>query len=292
MGNYRVSAMVETHIRRLNAWWHLLRIPNLLMLALMLVLSQRYLYQQSWASIGQIRFLIFSLCVILTAAAGYLINDYYDVKIDALNRPDRVFVGRKVSRWQVLFIYMLINSTALLLAISISVWLALFVLLCQAVLWFYSGVLKRTLFWGNAIVSLMLAFPLVGLAFLHGYAPAAMWLYAAFAFLSTFIREVIKDMEDMQGDAEHGCRTLAIVWGIARTRKLLYGLLMIMGLLLLAGFHYLPSRAAWFLVISMSTFTAYIYRRLAYADRQQDFRHLSQILKLMMLVGIVSLLFF
>lgn len=269
----------------------LLRAPNLLMIILVLVFSKRFIYEADWqATLTDISFWLFVSSVVCTAAAGYVINDYYDVKIDAINRPGKVLVGRRISRRKALLLYTVLNIMGLMLAFSLSLFLALAVLGVQFLLWLYSGVLKRTAFWGNALIALLSALPLLLLALLEKEAPPVVSLYAAFAFLMTLIREIVKDLEDLQGDRTHGCRTLAIVWGLPKTRKLIYFLLLLMGMLLLSSFRLLPAQTAAYLLSTTASAAAYLFWKLAHADTQKDFHFLSQYLKVMMLLGISSLL--
>jgi len=269
----------------------LLRLPNLLMIVLVLVFSKYFLYEHSLHALLDASFWLFVGSVVCTAAAGYIINDYYDIKIDAINRPQRVVVGRHISRRQSLLLYTLLNVLGLLLAFPLSLFLAMAVLGVQFLLWFYSGVLKRTAFWGNALIALLSALPLLLLALLEQEASSALWLYACFAFIMTLIREIVKDLEDLHGDRTHGCRTLAILWGLPQTRKLLYVLLVFMGILLLGSYWLLPVRAAIYLLSTTTPAAAYLLWKLAHADTQKEFHFLSQYLKFMMLLGISSLLF-
>lgn len=283
--------MVEKSISKLDAGLRLLRAPNLLMIVLVLTFSKRFLYESSWSALADLSFWLFVGSVVCTAAAGYIINDYYDVKIDAINRPKRVVVGRRISRRQTLLFYTLFNFAGLLLALSLSFFLVAAVLGVQLLLWLYSGILKRIAFWGNTLVAGLSALPLLLLTLLENSAPPAVLLYAAFAFFMTLIREIVKDLEDLQGDRTHGCRTLAIVWGLPKTRKLIYLLLLLMGLLLIGSFRILPAPAAAYLLGTTSSAVAYFFWKLSHADTQKDFHFLSQYLKGMMLLGISSLWF-
>src|SRR5205823_514428 len=156
------------------------------------------------------------LAALLVAAAGYIINDYYDVKIDAINRPDRLVVGRVLRRRHAMLAHLLLSGVGVVLAAALSWRLGGVTLGAALLLWGYSARFKRIALVGNlSIAALTAALVLLPeLQLLTGQ--RAVWLYALAAFLLTVVREIVKDIEDMRGDAQHDCRTLPLVWGVAR----------------------------------------------------------------------------
>ncbi len=187
--------------------------------------------------LSEMQFALTVLVMVLLAAAGNMINDYFDLKVDRLNKPDRVLVGRKVKRRIVMLAHHGLNVLATVLAGFVAwqenqPWLVLVPIVMAALLWFYSLWFKRKLWIGNFIVALLVAVVPVwagvfeipamqeqmiqlgidGQSF--GF-EAWRWMlgYAGFAFWLTLIREVQKDLEDQKGDAQAGFKTLPIVWG-------------------------------------------------------------------------------
>lgn len=198
------------------------------------------------------KFALMILVMLLLAAAGNMINDYFDLKVDRVNKPDRVIVGRTVKRRIVMVGHHAFNITATLIALYLAMdqnrwWLVLFPVIMAATLWFYSLLFKKQVWVGNFIVSILVAIvpiwtgiievPEIAHQFtLTGGNGAELslelwrWLigYAGFAFWTTLIREAQKDIEDIAGDQEGGFKTLPIVWGEKGARNYVFGLFIIL----------------------------------------------------------------
>ena len=174
--------------------------------------------------------------VVGIAAGGYVINDYFDVKIDRINRPDNLVVTRIISRDAAMNLFYGLTAVGVIAGTVVAWWAHSWTLLftyivIPGLLWFYSASYKRMFLIGNLVVAFASAIVplLVAIAnadYLHhlyqnalAYSPIVGELYvwtggfAAFAFLLTWVREIVKDIEDIEGDREMECRTLPIVWG-------------------------------------------------------------------------------
>lgn len=262
--------------------------------------------------------LVFSFMCI--AAAGYVINDYFDTKTDLLNRPETVIVGRKITRRGAMTTHIILNSLGILAGIYLSwhigiISLGVIYILAAGLLWFYSTTYKRQFLIGNLIVSLLTA--IVPFAVVVYEIPALNRVYrevliannmnfdvilgwvggfAFFAFLTTFLREVIKDIEDFEGDAAYGRNTLPIILGIRATKSIAVALiLIIIAALVIVYIHYLrysPSGGtdmlslAWFaagLVIPLF----FLLCRILKARTRDDYHGCSNLNKTIMLAGIL-----
>jgi 4-hydroxybenzoate polyprenyltransferase len=269
----------------------LLRVPNLLLLCLGQVLvAGRLLEAGWWRDDGMLNRMFFLMgATLFSAAGGYIINDYYDVKIDILNKPSRVVVGKLVSRRKAMIAHLLLFFGAVVLGFMAGKKIMWVVFFCSSWLWLYSNRLKRLPFIGNLSIALLTATALYLPGLLVEARTGYLLLFAAFAFWSTLIREIIKDMEDMRGDQRHGCRTLPIVFGIPFTRKVLYfcGVLFLANLALAT----LSLPPVWTYCMPLLAVPLYlIYRDLNRADTQLAFRKLSAKVKILMLAGTLSLL--
>ena len=234
---------------------------------------------------------LISLSTVLIAASGYIINDYYDIKIDLVNKPDRVVIGRYVKRRWALMINQIFNGLGILLGLFISRKVALVNLTAVFCLWLYANQLKRLAFWGNLIVAILTGFSLLILAVYYPGHQKEVWVYAIFSFFITLIREIIKDMEDVKGDEKHGCRTLPIIWGIARTKLLVYVLIasFITTLFILAT--QLPNQRIAYIFLVMMLPMGFLTYKLVYADKPRDFAFLSDACKVIMLIGVLTMVF-
>ena len=159
-----------------------------------------------------------ALAAVLIAAGGNAINDLYDEEIDRLNRPYRPLPSGRVSRAGVRIVWLSFTAIGVGLSTLISVPHLLMAVVAAVILYFYSSMLKATAFVGNFAVSILVALALV----FGGWAvdaPGATLVGAAFAFLTTFARECVKDIEDLHGDTRGGVRTAAGTYGVAATRR-------------------------------------------------------------------------
>jgi 4-hydroxybenzoate polyprenyltransferase len=274
----------------------LVRWPNLAIMLLSLVLVRVLLLpgQPLGAVLLAPGFGLLVLAALLVAAAGYIINDYYDVKIDAINRPDRLVVGRVLGRRHAMLAHVLLSGLGVLLAMVLSCTLGFVTMGAALLLWGYSARFKRLPLVGNVSIGALTAalVLLPELQLLTGR--QAVWLYALAAFLLTVVREIVKDLEDMRGDAQHACRTLPLVWGVARSKWVAGFFLGCLVLLVLgaAGQLLVWGRwplAAWLLGLVLLPLLE-LARRLVRADRRRHFRQLSAWCKGIMLAGILSML--
>lgn len=224
----------------------LIRFPNLLIVAL----TQFFLYYQIIlpalaveniiSALSQEQFLLYVLITVLVTAGGYIINDIIDLKIDLINKPEKVIVSRKLARSTAYWLYFCLNLGAFILSLSLA-FLAnrmSLLFLCPVAIFgllAYSFWLKKRPLSGNILISIYCA----GVA-------AVVWLaeqpalaklpkgsandvtelllyYAIFAFLSTLFREIVKDLEDAAGDTLAGARTMPIAWGESVSKRFALG---------------------------------------------------------------------
>ena len=233
-----------------------------------------------------------AVSTVLIAAGGYVINDYYDIKIDYLNRPRRVLVGDSMKRRVALVLHWIFSSLGILIGAFLNLQIFLANMLAVFFLWLYSNRLKRMPLFGNITVALLTSASLMILNFLYNDNARLVIVYAFFAFFVNLIREIIKDMEDMRGDKAFGCRTLPIVIGIRKSKLFIYALMIIFVILL-----------SWLVIEQNNSFlkvyfvvlvipgSLFIYK-LMKADTVKDYNQLSLYSKLIMLSGIVSMVFF
>ena len=258
----------------------------------------------------------------LIAAAGYIINDYFDVNIDQVNKPNKVLIDIHITRRWAIFWHMFLSMLGVVLSFIVSFSLAdgYFVIgfinfLCVLVLWVYSTTYKRKILSGNIIVSLLTAWTVLviyaaeiphlwdatqathqryGLALTKLLRVAA--LYGGFAFIISLVREVVKDLEDMDGDRKEGCRTMPIVWGVPASKIFAaVWMVVLIGLLIITQF-YVVQFGWWliaiYLLITVVVPLVYILKSLYAANTASDYAKLSRWIKITMLTGILSMFFF
>lgn len=273
---------------------HLIRFPNLLLIALSQALAQASLLSVgvNWAGIATPGFLLLTLSTVCVAAAGYIINDYYDVKIDAINKPERVVVGKAIRRRPAMFTHMVLSLVGMVLGFWLSMAVGLINMGAVLLLWGYSARFKKMPLAGNLVIALLSASMLLVVAVYAGKLNNITISYAVFAFLISLIREIVKDMEDVRGDASFDCRTLPIVLGMRRTKYVLYPLIaLFQAFVLLVIFHPVTGMAFdLYMGVLVLLPSIWMTLKLVRADRKRDYTFLSNIGKLIMLTGILSML--
>lgn len=231
--------------------------------------------------------LIFS--TVLVAAAGYIINDYHDVKIDLVNKPEKVVIDRYIKRRWAMAWHITLNAIALILGFWVGWQVATMQVVAAFLLWIYAAYLKKQPFSGNFIIALLTA---MGMAMPILWQPRNFLLvgvFATYAFFISLIREIIKDIEDRKGDAKYGCKTLPIVLGVKRTKYLLFFLIGVFIVALFVLSIALNKMVSLFFVALLLPITYLIYQ-LARADTTKAFSQLSNWCKLIMVLGVMSMM--
>jgi 4-hydroxybenzoate polyprenyltransferase len=271
----------------------MVRWPNLLIMALMQYLARLFLvgpahnWRTFWGESG-LFFIVSS--TLLIAAAGYIINDYFDVKIDIINKPRRVVIGRYFKRRWAMTFHQVLNMMGCGLGLLASKWVFVSCVLSATLLWFYSSYFKRKPFIGNFVVAFLAGISLLILAVYYPQNQNLVALYALFAFGITLVREIIKDMEDLRGDALLGCQTLPIVWGLRRTKQFIYFLIAIFIPTLFVAAHLLRNLYLAWVFAALLLPIGWLTYRLVYADTRREFGALSHLCKIIMLGGILSMI--
>lgn len=265
-------------------------------------------------------FLLLCFSTICIAAGGYIINDYFDVNIDMINKPNKLIIEKKIKRrWAILWhlalsilgialgFYIDYNTPTSLLGLTNTI--------CVILLFIYSISLKRKLLSGNVVVSLLTAWTILVVPFAEWNAlfhnPTLKllysevdfnklyriaFLYTGFAFIVSIIREVIKDMEDIQGDMQHGCYTMPIAWGI-RTAKVFTGIWIVVLTSILIIIQFYIWNLGWRWAVAYCTVLiilplCLVFKKLLTAQTAIAFHILSFFVKCIMLTGILSMIIF
>ncbi|MCS7003749.1 MAG: geranylgeranylglycerol-phosphate geranylgeranyltransferase [Cytophagales bacterium] len=278
----------------LVAFAKLVRLKNLLIIVLTQYISRICLVgpKSHWKTIlFEKDIFLITLSTVLMASAGYIINDYYDIKIDNVNKPERVIIGRIISRRQAMLLHQLLNVIGIFLGVLLSWKIAFINFMLAFWLWLYSNALKRKPLVGNLIVALLTSEAIFVLIFHYQEHHLLIYTFAAFSFLISLIREIIKDIEDIRGDMQFGCKTLPIVWGIRKTKALIYILLLILVFLMISlGYVLQIEVMRWYLILMILPLF-YFVKKLYWADTKKAYHELSSLCKYIMLSGIVLMLF-
>ena len=303
-----------------SVYFRLIRFPNLLIVGLTqgllyyCVILPFFFEANIHTTLGSFNFLLLVITTMLIAAGGYIVNDIYDQDIDRINKPDHSIVGVSISETQARRLYLGFVLIGGIIAVYLG-WvenkLALLPIypIAVALLWAYAGWLKRLPLWGNLVVAIFCAF-VAGIVWVGEQEAwsllkqqdqlswkrltALLVAYLWFAFASTLYRELIKDLEDEQGDAAIGCRTLPVVIGRERTKVFTcaVGILLLISLFFWGfDYHQLAfSVALAYLILGIIIPLSWSIIRLSRASTSAEFHVLSQWAKYLMVSGLIYFL--
>jgi 4-hydroxybenzoate polyprenyltransferase len=305
-------------ISTIKGFFNLIRYPNLVFILLTQVLFYFSIIVPLSGGNPKLSvqdFILLALASIIIAAAGYIINDYFDMDIDSVNKPERMIIGKNISRRWAMLLHMLFSLVGLFLTAIVSMhlnslWLLFLNFLSVFLLLLYSTTFKKKFVIGNIIISLLTAWVIISLFVaefqwgdrdymkLHYQELSAIYkytlVYASFAFIVSLIREVVKDLEDQVGDRKYGCTTMPIKWGEAMTKNFLYiWILLLLAFLISLSVYAFFRQWHWATAIFAVTIFIQILRivsSIKKANKISDYSSISLQLKYLMLTGILSIL--
>ncbi|MGN6647928.1 MAG: geranylgeranylglycerol-phosphate geranylgeranyltransferase [Cytophaga sp.] len=285
----------KKHIKKsVFAFLKLIRTFNLIILGFTQYMCRYFIIGGGHDSILTIakdwKFFLLVLCTVFVAAAGYIINDYYDIKIDLINKPKRVVLGNVLHRRVAMISHFILNTFACLLALFLGWKIFAIIAGTTVLMWFYANQLKRTALVGNLLISVLTGLSVFLPAFLYHPTEATLSFYACFAFFISLIREIIKDMEDVKGDEEFGCRTLPIVWGIRKTKIFIYAVSLAFLLSLSYMLFYANTSIQFYFLVLPGPLFIWLQVQLAKADTSGQFLQLSHLCKWIMVAGVFSMI--
>ena len=237
------------------------------------------------------RLYLLVLATVLITAAGYMINDYYDVKIDLINRPRQVVVGKGIKRRVILVLHSVFNFAAIGLGYLVAPRIATVIFFAGLLLWLYCNWLKRKPLIGNIAVAFLTSLSIYLVGYYYQKNELFVFTFALFAFFLNLIRELLKDIEDRKGDHLHGSKTLPIVLGFRKTKQVIYIIaITFVGAILTVTFQLNdPNLYVYFGGLGI-IFCWFIWR-IHVADRKEQFGQLSAIAKAIMFIGTLSMAF-
>lgn len=309
----------------LKSFLQLVRWPNLVFIALtqtlFLFCIEKPIFKEAniVTNVHGVYFVYLVLASVCIAAAGNIINDYFDLNIDQINKPQKVVVDKIIHRRWVILWHLILSVIGIGLSFVID-WftnvrfLGIANTICVVLLFFYSVSLKKKFLIGNVLISLLTSWVILVITYAEtnhlidvfknntslavDKISRLTFLYAGFAFVITLIREVVKDMEDIEGDRKYGCKTMPIVLGINATKVYAAVWLVVLIVVLFLVQLYVLQFGWWFWIsagyclIFIILPLIKILFNLFKAQSAKDYHALSSLIKFTMLMGILSMLFF
>jgi geranylgeranylglycerol-phosphate geranylgeranyltransferase len=232
-----------------------------------------------------------SLAAALTTAAGNIINDIYDIETDKISHPKRVLALGLLSPKEARYEYFVFNLLSAFISIYISITLFVIVFISSFLLFVYSFYLKRIPLVGNLVIALI-----TGLAFIYGGFtadnPNAGIIPAIFASLINLIREIIKDIQDVEGDAKQGIQTFPIKYGISLSKRLVAFFTIILIAFTLYPFVKEIYKIEYFIIAMIFVNPILVLSlKFLFGSRENSFNTISKLLKLDMALGLIAIYF-
>lgn len=288
-------------------FFQLVRYKNLLLLAFMqLLFSFVIISNKGISSFDFSKLILLILSTILLAAAGNVINDFFDIAVDKINKPHKVLVGTIISKKNTLLLYYCLTFfgfiSGFVLAYICNKLIYSFIFIgISIVLYWYSKSFKKIALLGNFIVSFFIALSIVMLVIFPSFdfkifktfpfLLYSLFAYASFAFLLNFIREIVKDIEDIDGDFSQNMKTLPILIGRKRVKSFVFYLSFIPFMFVVFLISYINQLlfsvySLIFIVIPLGYFIFQIKE----VKSKRKLHQLSTLLKLIMFFGILSII--
>lgn len=296
----------------MQIYFKLIRWKNLLLIIYIYVLIKLLLFPSLLIETTLNIFLFFILLfsILFISAAGYIINDIEDIIADSINKPKKQIISKNITKERALQWYKLTNTIGIALGITFSLKIGkptfAFIFIGAALLlYFYSKKLKGKPFIGNFTIAFLIGICIILLGFFEFNFPIKnehqnlafniIILLSIFAFLINLTREIIKDIEDINGDYALKMKTLPIILGINRTKNIaLFTTFLTIGLLmyLILNFSVMYKFTILYLLITVMLPLVYIFLKLFSAKNKTDFKKISILLKISMFLGVNSLVIF
>lgn len=300
---------------RLIRWPNIIIIPLVMAVIKYAVMDPMLMASGITPTMPTLHFWLMVTATIFLGSGGYIINDYFDRKIDLINKPSKVMVGHKISRISAISLHVVFNFIAIAIGFWLAWqvhlwWVAAIYLMISGLFWFYSTTYKRMFLVGNIIVSLLTAMvPLQVLLFEYTYIAnshieqvsiprfehnlyiISLWVitFSFFAFMTNLIREIVKDFEDIRGDMRYGRNSVPITLGIRKSKWAVQ----ILTSITIVAIIYVAQRVvndllSWIYIpiLVISPLLLHMYW-LHFAERKKDYHRLSQLMKLIMLTGLL-----
>ncbi|MCC7051351.1 MAG: geranylgeranylglycerol-phosphate geranylgeranyltransferase [Bacteroidia bacterium] len=299
----------------------LIRWSNLLMVALTMYLMR---YAVIWPmlrinnfklQVKEIDFILIVLSTVLVTAAGYIINDYFDIRIDSLNKPTSNPIGKSIQRRTAMFLHLVFNALAYGLIFIVcyrigNIKLSLIYLIAMGVLWFYSTNFKKQLVVGNLVVAFLAGMipllvglfevPLLNLRYQevineyhYSFNSIAYFIiaFSFFSFISNLCREIIIDAEDEFGDRSFGAETIPVIFGLSTTNKIIF-LLGVLQSAILGYLQYMQWQSNdkisfYFMLVALQIPILIIAFKALRAKNKEHYRLLSKWCKVYMFLGLL-----
>jgi 4-hydroxybenzoate polyprenyltransferase len=282
-------------IFKLSALLSLVRWYNIFFLALAQYLAAIFILnnqQRWWHTLlnPDLHFMVFAslFCV----AGGYLINNFYDLEKDLINRPNKTLYEKIVKQSTALRLYFLFNILGAGFGLLVSFNVFLFMSAFVFALWFYSHKLKKITFLGNVMAALLAITPFFAIFIYYHLEDLLIITYVSFILLIIFIRELIKDLETLKGDVLAGYPTLPATIGTSKTKAIIVGFALLGALPAFAIFYKTDFSGISYYLFAGGLGVVLSIVLLLLAKTHKHYKRLNNLYRILIIGGIFGLVLF
>lgn len=289
------KAKAKLFLKKIFSLLSVVRGYNILVLIIAQYLAAIFIFSSQETSLRHIVFdldlfyiVIATVCVI---AAGYIINNFYDVKVDKINRPLKTGIDNYVKQETKLSLYFFLNLLGFTFGWFVSWKAALFFSVYIFSIWFYSHKLKKYAFTGLISATILTILPFFAVFVYYKNFSEIIFVHAIFLFLVIMVRELIKDLENIKGALVNNYKTFSVVYGELKTKQLSLFLLVLtlIPVSFLLSYPAISYMRYYFYLSFVTLFYVGFY--LWKSNKQSQYAFLHNILKILLLIGVLSLVF-
>ncbi len=209
------------------SFFALVRVQNILLLAIAFLLTGKYFFapdKSFWQLLNDYKFIALLLATTISIASGYIINSFYDIKKDMINRPEKTIIEQQLSQTKRLYLYFALNFLSIVIASFISWRAALFFSVYIFLIWFYSHKIQNMVFINNLWLTILSIFPFFGIFLYFKKVNEFILWHAGFLFLILLVKNILKDFVNIKGDIVNNKQSLPIKYGEQNTKKIILGI--------------------------------------------------------------------
>ncbi|MEQ8628932.1 geranylgeranylglycerol-phosphate geranylgeranyltransferase [Ekhidna sp.] len=276
------------NIQHIAAFLSIIRLKNQIIILFTQFITAYFLLDMPSWMLMKARFILFILSTGMIGAAGYIINDYFDQKIDMVNRPNSVVVGTTLRRRLALFAHVALTASGIGIGFVIDPIIGAVHIFSAGALWTYSAVLKRWILLGTLTIAFLTSLTLLLVMIYFREFSLLVVAYAMFGCVTIFIRESIKDIISAKGEGQFGYQSVPIVWGIRGAKTFIY-LAGLAGVGMLTFYLWsIPNWNVRYFFFSVLLIILWMAHKLAKADKIKDFKILKNYVDGIILAGLIS----
>jgi 4-hydroxybenzoate polyprenyltransferase len=288
------ASKTKAFLKKIFSLLSVVRGYNILVLIIAQYLASLFIFS-SGKSIRRVIFDFDLFCIVIASicvvAGGYIINNFYDVKVDRINRPLKTSLDNYLKQETKLLLYFFLNFLGFTFGLFVSFKSALFFSVYIFSIWFYSHKLKKYAFTGLITATILTILPFFAVFVYYKNFSKIIFVHAIFLFLVIMVRELIKDLENIKGALANNYKTFSIVYGEVKTKQLSLFLLVLtlIPTLFLLNDPALSLMKYFFYLSFLTLFYVGFY--LWKSNQQGQYTFLHNILKVLLLIGVFSLVF-